>query len=328
MHIILVSDRLATAKSITLGRRHLLLLATLFVTLVLLTGSALSYFTVRHATVWPLSWAQEPSDNAAQLAERQRNKDYLRENLNAMAMRLGKMQAQLTRLDLMGERLAAMAGMKLPETSAAVASRAMAAPLSSTDPMDGRGGPLVQATPWTQEEISLALESLAREVEERSDWLSLMESQYSERRAQAHHLPTSLPIVAHWNSNFGFRIDPFTGGKALHEGVDFAAVVGTPIKAAAGGVVVRAEMHHEYGNLIEIDHGQQITTRYAHMSRRLAKLGSLVRRGQVIGEVGTTGRSTGAHLHFEVRKNDRALNPQRFLQAADDHQALLTLVRQ
>jgi len=326
MHIILVSDRLTTAKSITLGRRHVLLFATLFVSLVLLTSTAFSYFTVRHAASWSLPFAQELLA-PTQAAERQRNKEYLRENLNAMAMRLGKMQAQLTRLDLMGERLAAMAGMKLPEAALPGAAHAAVPPASVAEPMDGRGGPLVQAGPWTQEEIGTALENLAHEVEERNDWLSLLESQFAERRALASHLPTSLPIAAHWSSNFGFRIDPFTGSKALHEGVDFSAAIGTSIKAAASGVVVRSEMHHEYGNLIEIDHGQQITTRYAHMSRRLAGLGSLVRRGQVIGEVGTSGRSTGAHLHFEVRKNDRALNPQRFLQAANAHPALSSLVR-
>ena len=101
--------------------------------------------------------------------------------------------------------------------------------------------------------------------------------------------------------------------KAFHEGVDFPAEVGTPIKAAAGGVVVYADRHPEYGNMIEIDHGDDLVSRYAHASKRLARLGQVVLQGQKIAEVGSTGRSTGAHLHFEIRHKDKSLNPSRFL---------------
>jgi murein DD-endopeptidase MepM/ murein hydrolase activator NlpD len=114
-------------------------------------------------------------------------------------------------------------------------------------------------------------------------------------------------------SGFGFRIDPFTGRGALHMGLDFPADVGTPIKAAAGGMVVNTEVHPAYGHMVEIDHGNGLVTRYAHTSKVLVKQGDLVRRGQVVAQVGNTGRSTGPHLHFEVLVDGVPQNPARFL---------------
>ena len=130
-------------------------------------------------------------------------------------------------------------------------------------------------------------------------------------------MPTITPIEATWNaSSFGWRIDPISGQNALHEGIDFIADVGTPIFAAAGGMVVLAGRHHQYGNMVEIDHGNDFITRYAHASKLFANVGEIVRRGRKIAEVGSTGRSTGPHLHFEVRYKGVAQNPSRFLQAS------------
>jgi murein DD-endopeptidase MepM/ murein hydrolase activator NlpD len=130
-------------------------------------------------------------------------------------------------------------------------------------------------------------------------------------------LPSVAPITEGWySSNFGWRIDPFTGNNAMHEGVDYMVQAGTPIYASAGGVVVYADYHPQYGNMVEIDHGNDIVTRYAHASKLLTKVGAVVRRGQVIAKVGSTGRSTGNHLHFEVRYKGLAQNPVRFLQNA------------
>ncbi|MEO7641878.1 MAG: M23 family metallopeptidase, partial [Ramlibacter sp.] len=112
--------------------------------------------------------------------------------------------------------------------------------------------------------------------------------------------------------------DPFTGRSALHTGLDFQAGTGTPILAAAGGVVVTQEWHPEYGNLVEVDHGNDLITRYAHASKVLVKKGDLIRRGQKIAEVGTTGRSTGPHLHFEVLVQGVPQDPQKFLSAGNN----------
>jgi murein DD-endopeptidase MepM/ murein hydrolase activator NlpD len=127
-------------------------------------------------------------------------------------------------------------------------------------------------------------------------------------------LPNSKPLADGFvGSGFGWRTDPFTGRMARHEGMDFAAPPGTPIHAAAGGVVLLAEFHPEYGNVVEIDHGNQLMTRYAHALRLSVRPGDLVKRGQKIAEVGSTGRSTGPHLHFEVHSKGVAQNPSRFL---------------
>jgi murein DD-endopeptidase MepM/ murein hydrolase activator NlpD len=119
-------------------------------------------------------------------------------------------------------------------------------------------------------------------------------------------------------SRFGFRIDPFTGEKAMHTGLDFPAEVGTPILAAAGGVVIVQEYHAAYGNMVEIDHGNGLITRYAHASATFVKKGDIVKRGQKIASVGSTGRSTGPHLHFEVWVSGVPQDPQRFLAAGED----------
>ena len=123
-----------------------------------------------------------------------------------------------------------------------------------------------------------------------------------------------LPVQGGWySSNYGWRIDPFNGQRAFHDGIDVIAEQGTPVHAAAGGVVVYSDFHPQYGNMIEIDHGNDLITRYAHASQRLVKVGDLVLRGGKIAEVGRTGRATGTHLHFEVRQRGAPVNPAQFV---------------
>lgn len=315
MHIILVSDRLATARSITLTWRHVILFAAALCTSVIVLSSLFSYFTVRHAAEIRLPFLQDllRSVNAE---ETQRSKDFVRENLNAMAVKLGEMQAQLMRLDTIGERLAGMAGVK-PQELKAFDSKA-----------EGRGGPLVLPSAMSSTDLQRAVDALAHQVEAKSDAISMIESQMLEDRIRKSLLPTSLPVEAQWNaSTYGWRVDPFTGERAMHEGVDFVATPGTGIRAAAAGVVISAERHPQYGNLVEIDHGKDLTTRYAHASKILVKMGQLVKRGQKIAEVGSTGRSTGPHLHFEVRIRGLAQNPDRFLRMAQATQRPATARR-
>ncbi|MDO8788674.1 MAG: M23 family metallopeptidase [Sulfuritalea sp.] len=308
MHIILVSDRLATARSITLTWRHAVLFAGALFSSVLVLSSLFSYVTVRHAAEIRLPFLQNLV-RAVNAEETQRSKDFVRENLDAMAVKLGEMQAQLMRLDTIGERLAGMAGVK-PQDLKAFESKA-----------DGRGGPLVLPEAMSSTELQRAVDALAHQVEAKSDAISMIESRMLEDRIRKSLLPTSLPVDAQWNaSSYGWRVDPFTGERALHEGVDFVASPGMGIRAAAAGVVISAERHPDYGNLVEIDHGKDLTTRYAHASKILVKVGQLVKRGQKIAEVGSTGRSTGPHLHFEVRIHGLAQNPDRFLRIAQTTQ--------
>ena len=142
------------------------------------------------------------------------------------------------------------------------------------------------------EDFSEKLAKLARTLENRSDLLGVLEAQLFEQAVRKQLTPTMMPVQAHFNaSGFGQRVDPFTGLWAMHEGVDFHAQPGTPIVAAAAGVVVFAGFHPQYGNMVDIDHGNDLVTRYAHASRIFAREGDLIQRGRKIAEVGSTGRS-------------------------------------
>jgi murein DD-endopeptidase MepM/ murein hydrolase activator NlpD len=297
---------MTTAKTLTLTWRHLVIGSGLLAASVLVLSSLFSYFTVRHAAELRLPFMQDLM-RVVSAEETQKSRDYVRENLNAMAVKLGQMQAQLLRLDSLGERLASVSGIKLQEVRPQAQDR------------DGRGGPLVNPSALSANELQQALDALSHQLEARTDTLTLLEAQLFEDRVRKARLPTTLPVDGTWNASaYGWRLDPFTGQRAMHEGVDFPSEVGTPIVAAAAGVVIAAERHPEYGLMIDIDHGNDLITRYAHASKLLVQPGAFVKRGQNIAAVGNTGRSTGPHLHFEVRIKGAAQNPNRFLQMAAD----------
>ncbi|HET7833037.1 MAG TPA: M23 family metallopeptidase [Gallionella sp.] len=179
--------------------------------------------------------------------------------------------------------------------------------------------PLIAALVKEMAAVSLGrhFDQLAQLVNTRSDKRVAIEDVQLQNRLGHELLPPTSPVEAYWPSNnFGWRLDPFTGIRSIHEGIDYMAPEGTPIRALADGVVVYSENHYQYGNMIEINHGNNIVTRYAHASRLLVKVGQVVWRGEKIAEVGSTGRATGSHLHFEVRYKGIAQNPVRFLQNA------------
>ena len=305
MHIILVSRRLTKTKSLTLSTPHLVGVGFAMAMTVLLLAAGLFYVTLRHAAQLKLPYL-ETVVLSAQAQKSQRNEAFLRENLNAMAVKLGEMQAQLMRLDALGERLAALAGFKPSEFR-----------FSETP---GRGGAISSSLPaknLSVGEFTHQMEQVARQMENRNDSLGILESQLFDAKVKKKLMPTIPPVEGSWSaSSFGWRIDPISGMQAMHEGVDFIADVGTPIFAAAGGLVTVAETHHQYGLTVEIDHGNDFMTRYAHASKVFVKPGDVVQRGRKVAEVGSSGRTTGPHLHFEVRYKGVAQNPARFLQAA------------
>ena len=166
------------------------------------------------------------------------------------------------------------------------------------------------------EELQATLADLDKLTGQNTDLMTVVESRLLDQKIRNMMLPTQQPVRdGHVGSAFGWRIDPFTARSALHTGLDFQAEQGTPILAAAGGVVVTQEAHPAYGNMVEVDHGNDLITRYAHASRVWVKKGDLVKRGQKIADVGTTGRSTGPHLHFEVLVQGVPQDPQKFLAA-------------
>ena len=215
-----------------------------------------------------------------EIAQRDR---VMRENLDAMASRVGEMQAKLVKLESMGERVSGLAGLK-PEDF-----RGLDKPDTSAPPVmgGGRGGPYVPIRSPSMDQLNAALTLLDENTDRHSDVFTLIESRLLETRLRSLLVPSSAPVNGPIGSGFGFRLDPFTGRGALHTGLDFPADVGVPIFAAAGGVVLSAEMHPAYGRTVEIDHGSGLVTRYAHASKILVAVGDLIRRGQKIAEVGS-----------------------------------------
>lgn len=301
MNIILVSEKLAKARTITLGLPHFAMLGLGVMVSVLTLAAAINYVLLRYAAELNVPYLQTILLSAQQ-EQHAKTESYLRENLNAMAVRLGQMQAQLLRLDTLGERLAKLAGFK-PQDLVFNEPPARGGAVSSLPPQD-----------LSLNDFTRQLDLLTQQVEDRGDKLGVLESLFTVDSAKKKLLPTILPVQGGWySSNFGWRIDPFTGQRAFHEGIDVIVEHGTAFRAAAGGVVVFSAMHPQYGNMIEIDHGNGLITRYAHASKRIVKVGDLVLRGAKIGEVGKTGRATGTHLHFEVRQGGAPVNPARFL---------------
>jgi murein DD-endopeptidase MepM/ murein hydrolase activator NlpD len=211
----------------------------------------------------------------------------------------------MMRLDGLGERLAKVAGLKPDELPPLQAGEAPA-----------RGGPApARATRrLSVDEFTSIVDKLAREVEQRNDQLGVLEALLVQTSTRRKFLPSLRPVAEGWlSSSFGYRIDPFTGQKGFHEGIDFPAAAGTAIVAAASGKVVHAGWHPQYGKLLEIDHGSGLVSRYAHARDLAVGAGDLVVRGQRVASVGSTGRSTGPHLHFEIRLNGVPQNPARFV---------------
>jgi murein DD-endopeptidase MepM/ murein hydrolase activator NlpD len=305
VQIILISDRLAKARTLSLSLRHLLVSAG--VALALLAGmtAALYWLSLRFAAELKLPILQQIV-LAAQKGETERAREFVQQNLNAMAVKLGEMQAQLTRLDALGERLSTQAGIRPQEFR-----------FAETPGLGGAAPSTAAPQSLSLTEFGERLATLSRQMENRTDMLGVLEAQLFEQEVKKKLLPTMMPVIAPFNaSGFGMRIDPFTGMQAMHEGIDFIADIGTPVVAAAGGVVQFAGFHPQYGNMIDIDHGNDLVTRYAHLSRMHVKEGAVVQRGRRIADTGNTGRSTGPHLHFEVRFRGAPQNPARFLLAA------------
>ncbi len=299
MHLIITDAWAARSRAIHLSGVQLVLAGLSLSAVLVLTSLGLYHWVFLEGArqgwpvVGPMVKLLLKSEMASQDA-------VMRDNLDAMAKRLGQMQARLVQLESLGDRVAGLAGVP---------------------PVDPRlrgaaGGALLAPRSLTAEDLSQSLDRLDAAAVGQMDWLTITESRLFEQKVKNSRLPTQHPVDGvDLGSGFGWRVDPITGQSALHSGLDFPADTGTPIVAAAGGVVVFAGWHAAYGQMLEIDHGNDLVTRYAHASRLTAKQGDLVRRGQKIADVGNTGRSTGAHLHFEVLVAGVPQDPQKFLDA-------------
>jgi murein DD-endopeptidase MepM/ murein hydrolase activator NlpD len=299
MHLIIMDAWLARTRAIHLSGTKLLL-SVVVVSLVLMLVAAGLYhwvFLKGAREGWPIIGSLVRLVVKDEFDQRDR---FMRENLDVMARKLGDMQAKMMQLEALGERVSGLAGVNPEEIKR----------------RPGQGGALVPGRTLSLDDLQVTLRDLEELTDQRTDLLTVIESRLFDLKVQGMMVPTQRPVaVGDLGSAFGWRIDPITGSSALHTGLDYQADLGTAILAAAGGVVVTQEFHPAYGNMAEVDHGNDLITRYAHASKVLVKKGDLVKRGQKIAEVGTTGRSTGPHLHFEVLVQGVPQNPQRFLAA-------------
>ncbi|MDH4289920.1 MAG: M23 family metallopeptidase [Aquincola sp.] len=314
MQIMITHGSLAQTRVLQFTRLQLSVVLTALVLLLLLLSGLIYHFVFLTAARerWPVISQVVRLVVRDEIAQRDR---FLRENIDVMATKVGEMQAKLLKLESMGDRVSSMAGVKAEEFKPLLGPARAAS--SAAVRGGGQGGPYVPGLSVNDRESLDALlsdmDGLDVRTDQTIDLFTLIESRLLEGRLTQLLVPSTAPVVGPVGSGFGFRIDPFTGHGALHMGLDFPADVGTPILAAAGGVVVSTQVHPAYGRLVEIDHGNGLVTRYAHTSKILVKNGDLVKRGQLVAQVGNTGRSTGPHLHFEVLVDGVPQNPARFL---------------
>ncbi|MEJ7747538.1 MAG: M23 family metallopeptidase [Luteimonas sp.] len=219
--------------------------------------------------------------------------------INAMAARLGELQAEANRLNALGDRLTRIGQLQDGE-------------FDFNKPVGvGGAGPVRDMAP---RELHGGLTQLDAQFDASGKQLSVLESLLFSRQLDRNAVPSREPILGSYiTSGFGGRADPFGGGSQFHKGIDFEANLGDPVLSVADGVVSYSGVRSGYGNVIEVDHGNGYVTRYAHNSRLLLRVGDLARAGQNIAKAGSTGRSTGAHVHFEVWENGRVVNPRKFI---------------
>lgn len=281
MNIIVVSNRLA--KAVTLGPREIALLA---VALAVAVGTlAFGLGALFAPTPTSALWKLVPGAHARQ------------SEIDALARRLGEVQAKLIRLDGLMEHVGKQSGINV-------------APYLSTEPAP-RGGPSQGGTPLSAGELAKALRQTDDKLTGVLEQLALADSALTPSALVRWQHP--LPKAQQQSSSFGWRLDPFTGRQIFHEGLDMLADVGTPIHAAGPGTVIFAAYHYQYGNMVDLDHGNGLVSRYAHSQRLNVKDGEIVKAGQVIAFLGNSGQSTGPHLHFELRYKGVPQNPLRFL---------------
>jgi murein DD-endopeptidase MepM/ murein hydrolase activator NlpD len=226
--------------------------------------------------------------------------------VDAMAARVGSINAQMIRLDALGRRLTDLAGLDRGEFD-----------FDHVPPAGGPDTTLPAPAGGSAQmpELDSQLSQLEAQLEDRENQLMVLENLLSSRHLGQRIQPGGLPIIGGWiSSHFGYRSDPFTGQGAFHSGVDFAGKPGTPIIAVGPGTVSFSGYKNGYGNVVEITHPSGYLTRYGHNSRNLVRVGESVQKDQEIAVIGSTGRSTGTHVHFEVEKNGSVVNPMRYLQ--------------
>jgi murein DD-endopeptidase MepM/ murein hydrolase activator NlpD len=304
MNVIVFSKRLGRARQFELGR-PVAVTATIAALIFVLGGVLFAGVQLGRwgADAEPGSksgeWGARLHQQQEQVLQARRD---LQERLDALASRIGQMNAHVIRLDALGRRLTEMAKLDKGEFN------------FDSEPAVGGPEGLVEGAIVTSPDLTNMLDDLTTQLKDRESQLSVLESLISTRNLNQQIVPGGSPVRQGWvSSYFGQRADPFTGRNAFHRGLDFAGPAGSQVVAVASGVVTYTKERFGYGKTVEINHGNGYVTRYGHNQRVLVAEGDTIQKGDPIALIGSTGRSTGPHVHFEVLKNGRAIDPMSFV---------------
>jgi murein DD-endopeptidase MepM/ murein hydrolase activator NlpD len=301
MYIIFFSRREGRARHFNLG--HPLAVAAFATVLIAILATAFSLgFKIGESRSSPRgvsTWTQTLAEQQAEIKEL---KAELQRRVDAVAMRIGQMNAHVIRLDALGKRLTQMGNLDKREFD--------------FDSQPAVGGPEsdIGAASMQAPDLSSLLNGLEQKISSRDAQLAALENALLSKKLDEQIRPDGRPVRdGHISSYFGERQDPFTGHQAFHKGIDFASARGSDVIAVAAGVVTFAGEKTGYGTLVEVSHGNGLVTRYGHNERLAVGLGRTVARGDTLAYVGSTGRSTGPHVHFEVLKDGRQIDPLSFI---------------
>jgi murein DD-endopeptidase MepM/ murein hydrolase activator NlpD len=303
MQVIIISSNSKTHKHWHLTRSKLTVLTLMLVSLVSVSSYSFANWLQKNQPAAQLSSTSKPNPSQTQLSSSEDVTDPSEQEQSLhdfYAKQLGGLQAETIRLRMFSERLAEIAGFDSSNFS--------------LDEHPGQGGIDEQGTPLSSEALDRGIEKLSSDLESQQETLSALEQYLLTEDTIAASIPTGEPVANGWVSSFyGYRIDPFNGKKTFHEGLDIAAKSGTSVMAVADGIVSWVGQRGGYGGLVEIDHGNGYVTRYAHNKVIKVKKGERVNKGQTLALMGSTGRSTGPHVHFEVLRDGQHVNPYNFI---------------
>ena len=305
MKVILVSKQHGRTRSFTLGgwTRALLSVCVLglpmgiggFIGHHLNAGEGADLFTGDSTRAWNDALEKQKQQVSA-------TKRHAQEQIAALTLRMAELQARLLRLDALGERLTTIAKLDKGEFDFSMAP-ALGGPESAS---------LGEA--WQEPDFLKVIDNLTDNIENREQQLETLEALLANRKIQSDIFIAGRPVKKGWmSSRFGRRTDPFHGRIAWHSGVDFAGKRGDDIVSVAAGVVTWSGKRSGYGDMVEVNHGGGFSTRYAHNEANLVKVGDVVKKGQTVAQMGSSGRSTGPHVHFEVYKHGRAVDPATYI---------------
>jgi murein DD-endopeptidase MepM/ murein hydrolase activator NlpD len=300
MNIIIVSKKHGRSRMVS----SWMLAPMLLLLLTLIAGVGYvgyQYLTPKEAAIInadaTMQWLERLE---SQSSEVDKARVYTEEQINALRIRLAQLQARLTRLDALGERLVDVANLDQGEFDFSLPPAV--------------GGPESDTLDYTPPDFVLVLDELAAQLDNREQQLRVLNSLLGDRKIQSETFVAGRPIKRGWmSSRYGYRNDPFTGKLAWHDGVDFAGKDGSDIVAVASGVVTWAGSRYGYGELVEINHGNGYVTRYAHCNEILVEVGDVVKKADIIALMGSTGRSTGPHVHFEVLLSGKSVDPAKYI---------------